>query len=100
MSTTIHSYRPDLLRVCGSITGPASYLAGGFSPELGAAAGFGEHIEITNAHINVRSTTYDGYYNKATGKIIAVVRATGAEVADTTNLSSVVFEMTAFLNKS
>lgn len=100
MATTVHSYRPDLLRACASLTGPASYATNGFVHGVAEAAGFGSHITEVGAHVNVRSTTYGGYYNKSTGKIVAVVRATGAEVTATTDLSGVTFEITLFLDRS
>lgn len=100
MATTVHSYRPDLLRACASLTGPASYATGGFVHGVAEAAGYGGHITETNVHVNARSTTYGAYYNKSTGKIVAFVRATGAEVTAATNLSSVTFEVTIFLDRS
>lgn len=100
MATTVHSYRPDLLRACASLTGPASYSTGGFAHGVAEAAGYGSHIAEVNAHVNVRSTTYGAYYDKSTGKIVAFVRATGAEVTGATDLSSVVFEITIFLDRS
>lgn len=69
------------------ITGPASYATGGitFDPKAEGAM-LSDAVAVL---VNVESTTYEGYYNHTTGKIVMRVAATGAEVAGAVDLSAV-----------
>lgn len=99
MATTIKSYRPDFQRLIAVVDGPASYATGGFEPALLATAGAYSSAEIESVHINCDSTTYDGYYDHSTDKVVAVLRNSGAEVTATTDLSAIEFTCTAFLDR-
>ena len=75
-----------------SSAGPASYATGGFSLDL--TTELPHTSSPVAAQVETDSTTYGARYDLANSKVVAIVRATGAEVNSTTDLSSVTFYVT------
>lgn len=80
-----------------STAGPPSYTTGGialdFEVELPHSA------QPTAVLVETNSTTYGARYDLANKKIVALVRATGEEVTNATDLSAVTFSSVAFFDK-
>ena len=80
-----------------SEAGPASYATGGFALDLETA--LPHSSQPAAVLVDTNSTTYGARYDLANKKVIAIVRATGAEVTAATNLSSVTFSAVGFFAK-
>lgn len=83
--------RSDLKQSIHSIAGPASYATGGFAFNPNNESG--NPNTVGTAFIDPQNTTYEARFDYANKKIIAIVRATGAEVTATTDLSGVTFKV-------
>lgn len=80
-----------------SEAGPASYATGGFALDLETA--LPHSAQPAAVLVDTDSTTYGARYDLTNKKVIGIVRATGAEVTATTNLSSVTFSVVGFFAK-
>lgn len=80
-----------------STAGPASYATGGIALDFETA--LPHSAQPAAVLVDTDSTTYGARYDLANKKIVALVRATGAEVANATNLSAVTFSSVAFFDK-
>jgi len=83
--------------------GPASYATGGFALDLVTdeslpAQPFECHIRCTDGN-GVPDATYVAEWDSSNSKIVAFVRATGAEVAAAVDLSGVTFRIHWFAAK-
>lgn len=77
-----------------SEAGPASYATGGIALDLETA--IPHSAQPAAVLVDTDSTTYGARYDLANKKIVALVRATGAEVANATDLSAVTFSVVGF----
>jgi hypothetical protein len=80
-----------------SLSGPASYAAGGFACDN--AAILGRSRDPSLVLVDTDSTTYGARFDLAAKKVVAIVRATGAQVADAVNLSTVTFYVLSHYDK-
>lgn len=80
-----------------STAGPASYATGGIALDFETALPHSR--QPAAVLVDTDSTTYGARYDLANKKVIGIVRATGAEVTATTNLSAVTFSAVAFFDK-
>lgn len=94
MATALYSHR---FTGGVSLAGPASYATGGF--DCDNAAILGRSRDPSLVLVDTNSTVHMGRFDLATKKIVAIVRATGAEVANAVDLSGVTFYVASFYDK-